>query len=162
MKAQMSSRQDLGAELAALPAELFTRLQVGEELMVALTESRRLRANEAKRRQLQFIGKIMRHMDDEEFERVSAHLAALTSGKRLDTRLLHQAEGWRDALLSNDAAAKTELERLPAAHATAALESLAPAQNEAKNGIYGQHTRALFRNIRQGLELLANPPKDDE
>jgi ribosome-associated protein len=152
----------LGVELAALPAELFSRLQVGDELMVALTESRRLRANEAKRRQLQFIGKIMRQMDDEEFERVSAHYAALTDGKRLDTRLLHQAEGWRDALLANDANAKTELERLPAVHAKGALESVAPAQNEAKNGIYGQHTRALFRHIRQGLELLANPPELDE
>jgi ribosome-associated protein len=158
----MSSRQDLGVELAALPAELFSRLQVGDELLVALTESRRLRANEAKRRQLQFIGKIMRHMDDDEFERVSAHFFALTDGKRLDNRLLHQAEGWRDALLSHDDAAKTELERLPALHAKAALESLAQAQNEAKNGVYGQHTRLLFRHIRQGLELLAKPPESDE
>ena len=157
LKAEMSARQDLGENLADLPAELFSRLDCAEELIVALKEARRMRAHEARRRQIQFIGKVLRHMDDEEFAALETHYLALTNGQRLDTRLLHQAEAWRDALLAGDSAAKSQLASLPQAQQDAALASLAPAQNESRNGVYGQHTRALFKQLRLGLEILANP-----
>src|SRR5277367_889924 len=63
VKRAMLALQELGAFLVALPAAQLMKLPLPEELLKELLFTKTLKANEAKRRQLQYIGKMMRAVD---------------------------------------------------------------------------------------------------
>lgn len=73
-KREMDALQGLGKELVELPADTLKTLPLPDDLREAIKEYRRLKAHGAIRRQLQFIGRIMRHVDPEPIE---ARLAIL-------------------------------------------------------------------------------------
>jgi ribosome-associated protein len=66
----------LGDELLALPPERWDELELPERLAEALVEAKRLTSFGARRRQAQFIGKLMRKLDDESLARIRAALRA--------------------------------------------------------------------------------------
>ncbi|HLT25185.1 MAG TPA: ribosome biogenesis factor YjgA [Zeimonas sp.] len=76
-KREMHELQALGERLAALDDDEIARLPIDERLADALREARRIRSREARRRQLQFIGRLMRSVDD-----VDALRAALAEIRR--------------------------------------------------------------------------------
>ena len=65
LKREMDALQKLGAELLTLRTDLFARLDLPEKLQDALAEARRITNFEGKRRQMQFVGKLMRKLDDD-------------------------------------------------------------------------------------------------
>src|SRR5689334_5658675 len=65
LKQQMHDLQALGQQLAELPAERLRDIELPERLRDALDEFKRTRSHEGRRRQLQFIGKLMRGVDPE-------------------------------------------------------------------------------------------------
>jgi ribosome-associated protein len=93
--------QELGESVAALPAGRLDALELPETLREALREWRHTRSHEGKRRQLQFIGKLMRGVDPEPLREA---VAESQLGGARQTLALHEAERWRDALLNDDAA----------------------------------------------------------
>jgi ribosome-associated protein len=66
----------LGEALLALPPERWSALELPERLADALLEAKRLTSFGARRRQAQFIGKLMRKLDDERLARIRAELRA--------------------------------------------------------------------------------------
>ena len=107
LKQQSHELQKLGEALAALPDERLAGLELPERLQDALAEYRRTRTHEGRRRQLQYVGKLMREVDAGPLREAVAQ-AALGSAR--DTLLLHEAERWRDALLTDDEALTRWLE----------------------------------------------------
>jgi len=101
LKQQSHDLQKLGLALAALSDERLSGLGLPERLHEALTEYRRTRTHEGRRRQLQYVGKLMREVDAEPLHEA---VAQATLGSARDTLLLHEAERWRDALLADDEA----------------------------------------------------------
>ena len=101
LKQQSHDLQKLGLALAALPDERLAALDLPERLHEAIAEYRRTRTHEGRRRQLQYVGKLMREVDAEPLHEA---VAQATLGSARDTLLLHEAERWRDALLADDAA----------------------------------------------------------
>jgi ribosome-associated protein len=84
-KREMHSLQDLGAQLLALTPGQLEKFPVPEELLAAIAEARRLtRKKEALRRQMQYIGKLMRSVDPEP---IRAQLAALRGQSASEARL---------------------------------------------------------------------------
>ncbi len=98
-KRQSEELQDLGEELLGLRANLLEGLQLPQSLLDALDEVKRIRDFEGRRRQMQYVGKLMRRLDEEEVEAIRAALQVQKSGHALHVTQLHQMEQWRDRLL---------------------------------------------------------------
>ena len=99
LKRESTELQKLGEELLALRADLLERLELSEKLKDAVLEAKRITNFEGKRRQMQFIGKLMRLVDPAVLETVRAALTEQTSGSAQENLNLHLAETWRERLL---------------------------------------------------------------
>jgi len=123
--------QALGAALVELPDERLAGLGLGEPLLDAIQAFRRIRSHEARRRQMQLIGKLMRLSDVDE-ARLAVNEREL--GRAQDSLALHQAERWRAELIADDAAATRFASEHPGADT--------------------QQLRALVRNARKDASLV--------
>ena len=137
-KAEAHAAQDLGAALVAMNREQLTRLALPENLFDAVLAAQSLRTHEAKRRQLQYIGKVMRTIDTTP---IAAQLDRSREGKARETAQLHRVERWRDRLL-DDADANAAIHEFATGFPATDLQPL----------------RVLMRNARREREQ-ARPPK---
>jgi ribosome-associated protein len=101
LKQQSHDLQKLGLALAELSDERLAALNLPERLQDAIVQYRGTRSHEGRRRQLQYVGKLMREVEAEPLREA---VAAAKLGSARDTLLLHEAERWRDALLADDEA----------------------------------------------------------
>ncbi|MEJ2044182.1 MAG: ribosome biogenesis factor YjgA [Reinekea sp.] len=101
IKREMHRLQAIGKQLLTLKASDLKRFALSDELHAALAESKRIKSNEATRRHLQYIGKLMR---SEDIDSICQELDRLDPSSDLSQRILKQSEQWRDRLISeNDA-----------------------------------------------------------
>lgn len=111
LKRDMAALQALGVELLSLPEKRVAALNLPDSLMDALAEARRIKsAHEGKRRQLQLIGKLMRHVDPAPIREA---VAEFKLGRAQDSLQLHQAERWRVRLVEEDAALQDYIDTFP-------------------------------------------------
>ena len=109
--------QDLGAAAVALPDARLTALPIAGVLLDAIQQYKKTRTHEGKRRQMQFIGKLMRVHDVEPIRQAVTNLQL---GRAKDSLALHEAERWRAELLADDEA----VTRWASAHALADVQQL--------------------------------------
>ena len=145
-KQEMLELQALGAALVDLSAAHLERMALPEALAQAVREARRFASHEARRRQVQYIGRLMREVDAAP---IRAQIAAVEGGSAQERARHQRLEHWRARLLEEDGAL-TEFAR---AHATADLQKLrALIRNARKEQAEGKPPRAmreLFRVIRE-------------
>ncbi|ABM41287.1 protein of unknown function DUF615 [Acidovorax sp. JS42] len=113
LKREMEALQDLGSELLTLRSDLFARLDLPEKLQDALAEARRITNFEGKRRQMQFVGKLMRKLEEGTVAAIHAALDEQRNSSAAEKLALHQAEHWRDRLIADDNALAAWLEQFP-------------------------------------------------
>lgn len=94
-KRDMIALQKIGEILVELPAPKLAKIPMSERLSDAVAEARALKSHEAKRRQMQYIGRIMR---DEDPQPIEEALAKIQSKHQHDKAQFHQIERWRDKL----------------------------------------------------------------
>lgn len=148
--------QALGERLVALSDQQLERVPLPEPLAEAIALARRVTAREGRRRQLQYIGKLMRTVDVEPLRHA---LEQLTDGERAATALLHGAERWRQRLLEEPGDRQQWrqqwLERHPHCPAARLDGLIAGALAESAAGQHGRQYRELFRLIRDTLAAPA-------
>ena len=93
--------QELGEALVDLPENRLEGLPLSEPLLDAVREYKKTRSHEGRRRQMQYIGKLMRRADPEPIRQA---VADMQLGRAKDSLALHQAERWRAELIAGDAA----------------------------------------------------------
>ena len=99
-KQAMEELQSLGEELVALASDQVKRIDIPEELRTAVSEAQRMmRPDEAKRRQMQYIGKLMRNVDVEPIREALALVRGESAG---ETAKLHRLERLRTELLADE------------------------------------------------------------
>lgn len=113
LKREMGARQDLGKELLTLRADLFKRLPITEQLADALNEVKRITNFEGKRRQMQYVGKLMRKLDESQLAAVHAALDEQRNGSAGEKMALQVAEQWRDRLIVEETALPIWLDHFP-------------------------------------------------
>jgi ribosome-associated protein len=101
LKRDMTALQGLGEDLLNLPESRWEPLALPEILYDALRHAKKITNFEGKRRQMQYIGKLMRKIDPEPIREA---VAAFKLGHAQDSLRLHQSERWRERLLANDEA----------------------------------------------------------
>jgi ribosome-associated protein len=151
LKRQAHEQQALGEALAALSPNTLAATPMPEALRVAIDELRRTRSHEGRRRQLQYVGKLMRTADLEPLR--GAVASARLPGAR-ETLALHRAEHWRQALVDDDEALTrwigehpdTDVQRLRALIRNARKDGALPAEQR-----HGRAWRELFQFIRPAL-----------
>lgn len=114
LKKESDALQDLGEQLLGLRPKLLERLQLPEKLTDALAEHKRLTNFEAKRRQMQFIGKLMRKLEESQVEAAKAALEEQRTGVSLEQTHILVAEQWRDRLIDSDDHLGIWLDQFPA------------------------------------------------
>ncbi|MDG2472800.1 MAG: ribosome biogenesis factor YjgA [Pseudomonadales bacterium] len=116
LKREMHHLQDLGKALIDLKAEEIEKLSITEVLIDALNEAKRIKHREGLRRQMQFIGKLMRKEPTETIEKIEAYFDKLRNQHQNNTQHLHLIEQWRDRLLNKE---NSEIEALVAQYPNA-------------------------------------------
>ena len=114
LKKESDALQDLGEQLLGLRPKLLERLQLPEKLTDALAEHKRLTNFEAKRRQMQFIGKLMRKLEESQVEAAKAALEEQRTGVSREQTHILVAEQWRDRLIVSDDHLGVWLDQFPA------------------------------------------------
>ena len=113
LKRESAEVQALGEALLGLRAGLFDTLDLGDKLKDAIADAKRITNFEGKRRQMQFIGKLMRALEPEAVDAIRAALAEQNSVPAAETAALHEAEQWRSDLVANEDALALWLARYP-------------------------------------------------
>ena len=99
IKRELHALQDLGQRLTTLKLDLLNKLPLTDELRRALAEAPKHTANAAKKRHVQFIGRLMR---DQDIEAILTLLDQLDASTRQYNERFHNLERWRDRLLNGD------------------------------------------------------------
>ncbi len=99
LKQQSHALQKLGEQLAGLSDDRLARTEMPEPLRDAIEALRRTRSHEGRRRQLQYVGKLMRSADEAPLREAVAE-AELGSARQ--ALLLHEMERWRNELIASD------------------------------------------------------------
>lgn len=114
MKRESDALQKLGEDLLNLRSDLIARLQLSDKLLDAVAEARRITNFEGKRRQMQYIGKIMRKLDESLIADIQAAMEEQRSGSPTEKLTVLQAEQWRERLMADDGAMAEWLDSFPA------------------------------------------------
>lgn len=154
-KREMTELQDVGAALVGLSREQLARMELPEELREAVLECKRFTRHEAIRRQMQYIGRLMRRLDAGP---IAAQLAALQAPTRKDTALFHLAEKWRTDMLADAEAIERFVHEFPGAdpHRLRGLVEKARAERGAERA--PRHFRELFHLINAIVQDHARRP----
>lgn len=145
-KRDMLAFQDLGKQLSELRSDQLNQIPMDEDLRHALSELQQIKSHEARRRQLQYVGKLMRGIDT---AAITQALAALQAGSVENTRRLHLAEKWRDRLSTEGDSAVTDfMAHYPTAEAQHLRNLVRNARQDLEKGQNRGNGRKLFRHIR--------------
>jgi ribosome-associated protein len=148
LKRQAHELQHLGADLAALADEQLAALPMPEALLQAVVTLKRTRSHEGRRRQLQYVGKLMRRAD---VQPLAEAVAGAQLGPAQDALALHLAERWREELARDDGALTRWLTEHPQSDARRLRSLVRNARHEAAlppEQRHGTAWRELFRFIR--------------
>jgi ribosome-associated protein len=138
LKRKMSELQKLGEELVAEARDRVKRVPMPEDVREAILMCQTITNHEGRRRQMQFVGKKMRTLDEEEVAVIQLTIDSWKGMSKADTAALHALERRREKLLADDKALTVLLAEHPE--------------------LDGQHLRTLIRNARK--EQAENkPPK---
>lgn len=147
-KRDMQALQTLGERLVDLPPTQLARLVLPVNLLDAIQLARRITAHEGRRRQLQYIGKLMRHVDAES---IRAALSVDDEQHRAKVARMHAAEHWRDRLIASPDQLDVFIQRYPTSARTL-HPLLRAARTEQARQQRGRHYRELYRALLDALE----------
>ncbi|HEV8261526.1 MAG TPA: ribosome biogenesis factor YjgA [Burkholderiales bacterium] len=134
-KREMQALQDLGEELVALGTDKLAELALPTRLLDAVLEAKRISKFGALRRQMQYVGRLMR---DSDADAIRSQLDVWKGTSVAESARLHSIERWRTRLIGDDLALGELLDQFPDAD--------------------GQRLRGLIRNVKREAEAK-KPPK---
>jgi ribosome-associated protein len=138
LKREMTALQKLGEDLVAEPRDRVKRVPMPEDVRDVILECQNIKDHEGRRRQMQFVGKKMRTLEEHEIAAIQKTLDSWKGQSKSETAAMHALERQREKLLADDIA----LTELVANHPE----------------LDAQHLRTLIRNARK--EQAGNkPPK---
>ena len=165
LKRESAELQKLGEDLLTLRADLMEKIALPDKLVDAVAEAKRITNFEGKRRQMQFIGKLMRQLDPELVQAAKEALIEQHTPSALETQLLHLAEQWRTRLIENDDALAQWMNLAPHTDSQQLRALVRQARKDAKPEKPGEaprHGRAyreIYQLVREQLQDAQNAPQ---
>lgn len=138
LKRQSNELQKLGEQLVEAPRDRVKRVPMPDDIRDIILETQTITNHEGRRRAMQFVGKKMRTLDEEEIAIIQRTIDSWKGASKAETASLHALERRREKLLADDKALTTLLEENPELDV--------------------QHLRTLIRNARKEV-AESKPPK---
>jgi ribosome-associated protein len=166
LKRESTELQKIGTDLLDLRADLLSRLALSDKFKDAIADAKRITNFEGKRRQMQFIGKLMRLLEPDVLESVKKALDEQANGSAADKLTLHQSEVWRDRLIADEDAAAQWINLNPSTDTQQLRALIRQARKDAKPekpGAAIRHGRAyrdIFQLVRE--QLTAVPDREPD
>ena len=163
LKAEADEKQALGEALLTLRADLMARLDLPDKLLDAIAQAKKITNFEGRRRQMQFIGKLMRPLDADPIrEAINEQL----NGSAQLTLALHLAEQWRDKLVVDDEALSAWLTEYPSTDAQQLRAMIRQArkdfkpENPGEAPRHGKSYREIFQLVKETMKRATQQPDD--
>ncbi len=157
-KRDMHALQALGKTLIELPQEQLERINLPEALHAAVLDARRISARGASRRQLQYVGRLMRDVDA---GHIRQQLELVQAGSARNVAMLHRAERWREQLLADPNSMSQFVSDFPSADTQRLRTLLRNAKREMANSKPPRSFRELLRDIRETMLKHDHAGKSD-
>ncbi|MBN3855543.1 MULTISPECIES: ribosome biogenesis factor YjgA [unclassified Paraburkholderia] len=160
LKREMEALQQLGVALVELPKDALKRMPMTEDLSDAVHEARRISDHEGKRRQLQYVGRMMRGLTEDEVTTLRTAMDAYRGVNKAATARLHWIERTRDKLLADDEALTLFIRDYPAADPQEARTLIRNARREQQQSKPPKSFRELFQWIKD-VSSVGDEDADD-
>ena len=159
LKRQSHDLQALGLEVAELPEQRLAATPMPDGLREAILEYRRTKSHEGRRRQLQYVGKLMRSADEAVLREA---VAAARLGSARETLALHEAERWRAELIADDAALTRWMQQHPDSDAQQLRSLVRAARRDAvvPEARQPRSHRELFQFVKARSVAAAAEPEE--
>jgi ribosome-associated protein len=147
VKREMLGLQALGEQLVELSPDQISKIEMSQDLREAVLFAGKLKRGEALRRQMQYIGTLMRQA---ELEPIRKALDDISRGQRLDAQRFHKIEQWRNGLIDgNDEILEDLLAQFPDADRQRLRQCVLNARKEKAADQPPKASRALFRYLSE-------------
>ncbi len=154
LKREMTALQKLGSVLVEAPRDRVKRVPMPEDVLEAILECQKITAHEGRRRQLQYVGKKMRTLTEEEVAVIQATVDGWRGSSRAEAAALHAVERQRDKLLADDGA----LTDLRAQHPELDVQQMRTLIRNARKEQAENKPPKAYREIFQILKSLHAAP----
>ena len=155
LKRQSNELQKLGEQLIEAPRDRVKRVPMPDEVKDAILMCQTITNHEGRRRQLQYVGKMMRTLDEEEVAVIQRTIESWKGASKAETAALHALERRRDKLLADDKALTQLLEE----HPELDVQQLRTLIRNARKEQAENKPPKAYREIFQILKDLAKPQK---
>jgi ribosome-associated protein len=149
LKRQMTERQKLAEVLASLSSDALKTIPLDEPIKAAIAETNRIKSFEAIRRHKQYLGKLMRALDEEELAAIQKRLDAIQGVSKAETAKLHFLESYRDRLIANDDAFTKMIEQYPDMDIQTMRTLIRNARKEKEQNKPPKAYREIFRVLKE-------------
>ncbi|BAN23785.1 ribosome biogenesis factor YjgA [Caballeronia insecticola] len=161
LKRDMHALQELGEALIALPKDALKRMPMPENLGDAVRAARRITDHEGKRRQVQYVGKVMRSLTEDEVGALRTALDTQRGVNKSETARLHWIERTREQLLADDAALTEFIRKHPGVDPQEGRTLIRNARREREQQKPPRYFRELFQWIKNAAGASDDEDTDD-
>lgn len=158
LKREMTALQKLGEILVEAPRDRIKKIPMPEDVLDAILECQQISSHEGRRRQLQYVGKKMRSLTEDEVAVIQKVVDSWRGASKAETAALHAIERQRDRLIADDAA----LTELRSQHPELDIQQLRTLVRNARKEQAENKPPKAYREIFQILKSLqAAPARND-
>ena len=162
LKRQSDALQKMGETLVEAPRDRVKRVPMPEDVLDAILECQNITNHEGRRRQMQFVGKKMRTLDEAEVAEIQRAIDAWKGASKSETAAMHALERRRDKLLTDDKALTLLLEENPELDVQHLRTLIRNARKEQAENKPPKAYREIFQILKQVESKKAKPGADDE
>jgi ribosome-associated protein len=155
LKQHSHDLQTLGVAVSELSNERLAAIEMPDALRDAIEAFRRTRSHEGRRRQMQYVGKLMRSADEAALREA---VAAATLGSAKETLMLHETERWRAELIADDEAMTRWLSEHPDTDTQQLRSLVRAARRDAAAAEAPTRQPRSFRDLFQFLKPMLSAP----
>ena len=161
LKREMTALQELGEELVSQPKDRVMRVPMPEDVREAILECQKIKDHEGRRRQMQYVGKKMRTLEEDELAAIQRVIDSWKGASKAETAAMHALERRREKLLADDNALTELKAEFPEADVQQLRTLIRNARKEQAENKPPKAYREIFQTLKQ-LQRSKSPASADE
>ncbi len=161
LKREMTALQELGEELVSQPKDRVMRVPMPEDVREAILECQKIKDHEGRRRQMQYVGKKMRTLEEDEIAAIQRVIDSWKGASKAETAAMHALERRREKLLADDNALTELKAEFPEADVQQLRTLIRNARKEQAENKPPKAYREIFQTLKQ-LQRSKSPASADE
>lgn len=147
-KKESNALQEFGEKLTVLNDQQIATLNLEDDILAAVKQARIMRPGNGRRRQIQYIGKLLRNSD---FESIQSNYEELYKEQENQVQLHHVCENWRDRLIEDNSSLQDFIDQYPQADRQQLRQLLRNIPNGEKTTKSIESARKLYKHIKQTI-----------